>query len=208
MNSPAHPSVPAIIAIELLALDAPKSKHGQSLRILVDASAARMMISGMTAARSGSSSYSNGAIAHWMAVIVSSYYQGPGADAAWSTAAVLSDQDAFASAYAIRGAFSTPEETAKALRQAAAKLEERLGGRCLSEQGDSHIGAKAPTLSDWTDAHAKTLLGRVAASEEFLNTYMIFTDQRALLKSVRNDMAMELAMEGGAKAALAQELDD
>lgn len=207
MNAAAHPSTPAVIALELLALDAPKSKQGLTLRILIDASAARMMISGMTAARSGSASYSNGAIAHWMAVIVGSFYQGPGPDASWSSAAVISDGDDFASAYAIRGAFPSEEKTREAMQSAAAKLIAKLGDRCLVEHGSSHVHAKAPTLSEWTDVHAKTLLGRVAASEDFLNTYMIFTDQRALLKGIRNDAQIDSSPENEPTAPLAAELD-
>lgn len=179
-------STPAVVAFELIALPGSNAKQGLSLRALMDAAAARMMISGMTGACTGLS-YTNGEIAQWMATILSTLYPGDVADCSWADSKTTADRDTFGAAYAVRGALPTVEETASALRLAATKLIDRAGGFCVVEYGYCDLKGKGPGIGDWAELHSGKVLGRVAASETMATTFMIFTDQRAALKSAKAD---------------------
>lgn len=182
--TPQIPSTPAVIAFELLTLPSPTGKQGLSVRALMDAAAARLMIAGMTGASTGLK-YTNGEIAQWMATILSTHYEGSGHDLKWADSAVIADKPTFGSAYAMRGSLASVEATASALREAATALINRTGKFCLIEYGYCDVKSKAPSLSDWTELHAGKVIGRVANSESMATTFMIFTDQRAALKSAK-----------------------
>ena len=190
MNSAnlSYTSRQAVVAFELLALPSPDSKQGLSLRAVMDAAAARLMICGLTGATTGIH-YSNGEIAQWMATILSSKYPGDGTDCAWADACIVRESDTFGSAYATRGALETWGETAAALRTAASDLISRAGSFCVVEYGYCDRNGKGPALSDWTDLHSEKVLGRIANSESMATAYMIFTDQRAALKTARAEAA-------------------
>lgn len=182
--TPQTPSTPAVIAFELLTLPSPTGKQGLSVRALMDAAAARLMIAGMTGASTGLK-YTNGEIAQWMATILSSHFEGSGHDLEWADSAIIADKAAFGSAYALRGSLDSVEATASALREAATALINRTGKFCLIEYGYCDVKGKAPSLSDWTDLHAGKVIGRVANSDSMATAFMIFTDQRAALKSAK-----------------------
>lgn len=194
-------STPAVVAFELIALPGSNAKQGLSLRALMDAAAARMLISGMTGAGTGLS-YSNGEIAQWMATILSTYYPGHPADNEWAEAKTTADRDAFGSAHAVRAALSTPEETSAALRIAAHRLTERVGGFCVLEYGHCDLKGKGPAIADWSELQSAKILGRVAASATMSTTFMIFTDQRAALKTAKAD-ANSASAQGTAAAIIA-----
>jgi hypothetical protein len=205
--NPNPPTPPAILAIELLALNDPKSKDGLSLRVLIDGSAARMMIAGSTGARVGSMNYSNGEIAHWMACHLSAAYQGPGGDAAWSDAEMVDDRLGFGAAFAIRAAHASEEATVSAMREAAAKISARFGSMSLVEFGYCDRKGKGPALSDWTELHADKVSRRLASNEDLTRAFLIFTDQRSALKP-KAEAAPSSNPAAIIAAAVAMELDD
>jgi len=182
--NPQTPCTPAVIAFELLTLPSPTSKQGLSVRALMDAAAARLMVAGMTGASTGLK-FTNGEIAQWMATILSSQYQGSGHDLDWADSSIIADTPTFGSAYALRASLDSVEATASALREAATTLIHRTGKFCLIEYGYCDVKGKAPSLSDWTELHADKVIGRVAHSESMSTAFMIFTDQRAALKSAK-----------------------
>jgi hypothetical protein len=179
-------STPAVVAFELIALPGPQAKQGLSLRALMDGAAARLMICGMTGACTGMA-YTNGEIAQWMATILSTYYPADSTDSSWAESKTVADTDTFGAAYAVRTSLGTVEETASAMRQAATRLIDRVGGFCLVEYGYCDLKGKGPGISDWAEVHSGKVLGRVASSETMATTFMIFTDQRAALKSAKAD---------------------
>lgn len=179
---------PAVIAFELIALADAKSKQGLSLRVLMDAAAARLMVAGMTGACTGMG-YSNGEIAHWMAVILATQYPGNPADAPWAEARATSDREGYGAAYATRSSLDTVEATAAALRLAATRLVDRAGDFCVVEYGYCDMKGKGPGIADWAELHADKVIGRVAASDTMSTAFMIFTDQRAALKSAKAEAA-------------------
>lgn len=181
-------STPAVVAFELIALPSAGAKQGLALRALMDAAAARMMIAGMSGACTGLN-YTNGEIAQWMATILSTQYPGNPSDASWADAHTTTDKETFGAAYAIRGSLDTVEETAAAMRMAATKLIDRAGGFCLVEYGYCDLKGKGPGIADWAALHSDKVIGRVAASPTMATTFMIFTDQRAALKSAKADAA-------------------
>lgn len=194
-------STPAVVAFELIALPDSTAKQGLSLRVLMDAAAARMLISGMTGACTGLS-YSNGEIAQWMSTILSTYYPGHPSDNDWAEAKTTADRDVFGAAYAVRASLSTVEETASALRLAATRLTDRVGGFCVVEYGYCDLRGKGPGIADWSEQQSGKVLGRVASSVTMATTFMIFTDQRAALKSAKAD-ANNLSAQGTAAAIIA-----
>lgn len=188
MSTPNIAIAPAIVAFELIALASPTAKQGLSLRVLMDGAAARLMVAGMSGATTGTG-YTNGDIAHWMAVIVATYYPGNLADHSWADARTTSDRQGFGAAYAIRSSLSTVDETAIALRSAAAKLIDRAGGFCVVEYGYSDMKGQGPGIADWAEQHIDKVIGRVAASDTMSTAFMIFTDQRAALKTAKAEAA-------------------
>lgn len=187
-NTPNQATAPAVVAFELIALASPTAKQGFSVRALMDAAAARLMIAGMTGASMGLG-YSNGEVAHWMATLLSTFYPGTDADAEWADARCTNDRDGFGAAYATRSSLDTLDRTSEALSRAGKELATRAGGFCVLEYGYCDMKGKGPGIDDWAGGHVDKVIGRVAASATMSTSFMVFTDQRAALKSAKAEAA-------------------
>lgn len=187
-SSPNQAITPAVVAFELIALASPTSTQGFSLRAIMDGAAARMMIAGMTGASTGLD-YSNGEVAHWMSTLLSTFYPGTNADSEWADARCTNDREGFGAAYAVRSALATLDQTSEALALAGKELARRAGGFCVLEYGYCDMVGKGPGIDDWAGGHVDRVLGRVAASPTMATPFMVFTDQRAALKSAKAEQS-------------------